>query len=60
MSKKLPIFTLVKTAVTVHAITSKAQNNETKSWQKVDYSNHYHRQIVSAVKLFIKWHENRY
>lgn len=59
-SKELPIFTLGKTAVTVHTITNKAQNNKTKSWQKVDYSNHYQRQTVSAVKLFIKWHENRY
>lgn len=58
--KELPIFTLGKTAVTVHAIINKAQNNKTKSWQNVDYSNHYHRQTVSAVKLFIKWHENRY
>lgn len=37
-----------------YAITNKAQNYKVKSWHKVDYCNNYHRQIVSAVKLFMK------
>lgn len=55
-SKKLLIFTLVKTAVSaVHTIISKAQNNKTKSWQKVDYSHHYHRQFQSETFYEVAW-----